>query len=726
MDSNFVRSTLPKSLVAVGVVSIGSGLVASNVGATDAETIHPTPPESSNAATQSTKLSETRSLKLPKSSTNEAFVKPEFSGQRTGSGAIDALISINEILAKPEFSTQQGRSANRTLVADGTLPTAANMPASGGVAADQTLPIPVPPPATPSASLPAPPPVYASGILPIVAGGNMAAPGYAIAPFNNYPINPYPVFYPGYPTYFSAGVPFYPIPYAQNPSVGLVPTLPPNPALPGTAGASIAATPFPYPAGTPANYPPIVYPPIYPPTYPMGMPSAAVYPGGVPGGYPGYFPGYSPYFQSGYPPTSSTGYPAYPYPAPAATYPAGTIGYPIGTPTFPTGGYAGYPGALPPGFPGTLPNPLGTNSAYPTNSPVAPVAPVSQAQAIDQNQPGAPSFRRSPVGSSALSSPSLQVQGVAIYQGNEFSARARLTGAYPLTPRLMFGATLDLTTGNAFTDSPNSGFSVNELYLAGSFQGLPTLRFALGQLDLTSYFDRNSFAKDGATQFFNPIFQTNPALSATGIGSRPAFLVNWRVTDNIETKAAIFSSSRNIGNFALDGFAGEVGLRFGNAIIRGTYATDRDAGNRDGFDGIFQINRGLGRTGVLRGDREEAFGVNGEVFIPNLKMGLFARYGRQNNLTLGRGGDTYNFGVNFLDLLMPGDRLGVAYGRGLSNETLRRRSGNPSPDALEVFYDFRVAQNLRLGFSLQQRDNFHETILGVRLKTEFDVFPARN
>jgi hypothetical protein len=560
----------------------------------------------------------------------------------------------------------------------------------------------------------------------MLGGGSTPGTGYAIAPFNGYPINTYPIFYPGYPTYFPAGVPFYPVPYAQNQPAGMA-TLPPNPALPGAAGTSLAATPFPYPAGISATYPfypPVSYPPIYPPGYPMGIPPVGVYPAGVPGGYPGYFPNYPPYFQSGYPVTNSTGYPVFPYPTPTANYPS-SVGYPMGMPALPGGGYAGYPGSMPTS-PGTLPNPFGTSPAYPTNYPVAPVAPAPQAQAIDQNQPGVPSFRRSPVGSSALSSPSLQVQGVAIYQGNEFSARARLTGEYPLTPRLLFGATLDLTKGNAFTDSPNSGFSVTELYLAGSFQGLPTLRFALGQLDLTSYFDRNSFAKDGATQFFNPIFQTNPALSATGIGSRPAFLVNWRVTDNIETKAAIFSSSRNIGNFALDGFAGEVGLRFGNAIIRGTYATDRDAGNRDGFDGIFQIDRGLGRTGVLRGDREEAFGINGEVFIPNLKMGLFARYGRQNNLTLGRGGDTYNFGVNFLDLLMPGDRLGVAYGRGLSNETLRQRSGNPSPDALEVFYDFRVAQNLRLGFSLQERNNFSETILGVRLKTEFDIFPARN
>jgi hypothetical protein len=280
-----------------------------------------------------------------------------------------------------------------------------------------------------------------------------------------------------------------------------------------------------------------------------------------------------------------------------------------------------------------------------------------------------------------------------------------LTGAYPITPNLLFGGTFDITTGNAFSDSPNQGFSVNELYLAASVPGAPGLRFAVGQLDLTSYFDRNSFAKDGATQFFNTIFQTNPALSATGIGSRPGLLANWRLNDNIEAKAAIFSSSRNISDFALNGFAGEIGLRFGNAIIRGTYATDRDS-----------------RTDA----REEAFGVNGEVYIPNLRMGLFARYGIQNNLGNDSSASTYSFGLNFLDLFMPGDRLGLAYGQGLSNEGLGRSSGVPTANALELFYDFRVLPNLRLGFSIQQVNNFTETIAGVRVRTDFDIFPSRN
>ena len=78
-------------------------------------------------------------------------------------------------------------------------------------------------------------------------------------------------------------------------------------------------------------------------------------------------------------------------------------------------------------------------------------------------------------------------------------------------------------------------------------------------------------------------------------------------------------------------------------------------------------------------------------------------------------------GASFVDLFTQDDRLGLAYGRGLSNESLRR--GSNSLDVLELFYDFRFLPNLRLGFTVQGRDNFEETVFGVRVKTEFDVTP---
>lgn len=336
-----------------------------------------------------------------------------------------------------------------------------------------------------------------------------------------------------------------------------------------------------------------------------------------------------------------------------------------------------------------------------------------------------PPSRKPLLRSSALSAASIRLQGVYIYQGDDSSARGRLAITYPLSPRLLFGATFDVTDGNAFSDSREQGFNVNELYLATSFPDLPNLRFVIGQVDLTSYFDRNSFAKDGASHFFNPVFQTNPALSATGLSSRPTLLANWAVTDNVEAKAAVFSSSRNFNDFALDSFAGEVGIRYGNLIVRGTYATGRDSGSQDGFREIFRVPRkeDADITGPVRGDREESYGLNAELFIPELKMGIFARYGRYENVDLGQGGDTYSAGISFLDLFSRDDRLGIAYGRGLSNDNLRRRIGDKTPDVLEVFYDFRFLPNLRLGFTLQQRNDFSETIAGVRLKTEFDVTP---
>lgn len=317
----------------------------------------------------------------------------------------------------------------------------------------------------------------------------------------------------------------------------------------------------------------------------------------------------------------------------------------------------------------------------------------------------------------------MRLQGVYTLQGEDSSARARLSAVYPITPRLLFGGTLDLTDGRAFADSQTEGLSLNELYLATSLSDLPNLRFVIGQLDLTSYFDRNSFAKDGASQFFNPIFQTNPALSAASIGSRPGLLINWSLNDNIEARAAAFSSSRDIGDFSLDGFAGELGLRFGNAIIRGTYVSARDGGSNSSFQEIYRLDRGNGITGVGSNDRENSYGVNAEVFIPELNMGIFGRYGRYEDTTANVTGDTYSGGVSFLDVFSRNDRLGIAYGRNLSNDRLRRDQGNRVPDVLELFYDFRVLPNVSLGFTYQSLNQFSESIAGVRIRTEFDVTP---
>ena len=316
--------------------------------------------------------------------------------------------------------------------------------------------------------------------------------------------------------------------------------------------------------------------------------------------------------------------------------------------------------------------------------------------------------------------PTLTLQGVYLYQGDS-SARARLTGIYPISPNALVGGSLDLSTGRDFDIGRGDGLQLNELYFTGSLPSMPNLRMTVGLIDLTSYFDRNSFAKDAATHFFNPVFQTNPALSAAGIASRPGILLNWDITDDLQARAAAFSSHRNLGDFALDAFAGEVAYRTGNAIIRGTFATDRDAGRNDGFKEIYGIPRDNGESGLQSGDREIAYGINAEYYIPEIKMGLFARYGRYEDTTLGEGGDTYSFGLNFLDLFMRDDRLGLGYGRALSNNELRRDSGNKVPDVLEAFYDFRVTPYLRAGVTLQARDEFSDFVAGFRVRTDIDL-----
>jgi len=444
------------------------------------------------------------------------------------------------------------------------------------------------------------------------------------------------------------------------------------------------------------------------PYYPQNTPPVSVPP--APNLVPAnnYNPtlGQSPYYPQNTPPVPV---PPAPNPVLPNNYNPGVGQSPYFPQTPPVQPYAPNPNLAPPAQP-YAPNPNLTPPAPP---------PTTGLGAAPPTQP--PSLTRR----TAVTEPSLQLQGTYILQGDDSSARVRLSGLYPLNSRTLFGGTLDLTSeANSFSDSPGQGLNINELYVATApFADLPNFRFVVGQLDLTSYFDRNSFAKDAATHFFNPVFQTNPALSATGVSSRPGALVNWTITDNIEAKAAIFSSARTVNDFTLDGFAGEIGLRYGNGIIRGTFVSDRDAGSRDGFQEIFGVARSDGGTGLRTSDREEAYGVNGEYFFPQLNMGVFGRYGRYDNRELGLGGDTFSGGISFVDVFSPNDRLGLAYGRTLSNDKLRRERGDEVPDVLELFYDFRFLPNLRLGFTFQQRNDFSETYGGFRVKTELDVTP---
>ncbi len=350
------------------------------------------------------------------------------------------------------------------------------------------------------------------------------------------------------------------------------------------------------------------------------------------------------------------------------------------------------------------------------------LAPLAPPPAIES--PAAPSTAATSaaplLSSDPVTPPSLNLQGSIIQVGDEFSARARLMGYMYLSSNVLVGATVDLSTGDAFSDTDGTGLSINELYVAAAPSGAPNLRFVVGQLDLTSYFDRNSFAKDSLTHFFNPVFQTNPALAATQLESQPAALVNWRATDNLTLKAATFSSG-GIDDFSIDGFVGEVGLRLGDLILRGTYVSATDAGSRSSFPELFQSNRGNGIFGTLPGDREVSYGVNAEWFIPTLNMGVFGRYGYQENQALNLSGQTYSGGINIFDLFMDDDRLGIGYGWGLSNDTLRQEQGGDTPDVFEVFYDVRLAPNIRAAVDFQQRNSFSETYLGVRIRADVEL-----
>jgi hypothetical protein len=495
-----------------------------------------------------------------------------------------------------------------------------------------------------------------------------------------------------------------------------VPTAPAVPPIGGTASMPVTTVPSGYyPGWMPYTTPPGVPAPngvvsnTVPwsaaslptgQTYPVALPQQqVVFQPAPPQGYWAVSPGYG-YSQPVMPlPTGQTAYPSTFYNAPA-TVPTGDIPLPV--PVAPSGSTNIPTLPAPPSVAPTIPvNP------YPGVSPAySPITPVSLTPAPVSSQTVPPSSTTATnlavdIPREPITGPDLDLQGLYILQGDNSSARARVSGSAFLTPNLLVGGVLDVVTGPDLTN--DDGLQLTELYLAASIPGVPGLRLRFGQLDLTSYFDRNSFAKDASRDFFNSTFQTNPALiaGANVTASRPAGLVQWSITDDIAFSGAVFSSDADIGEFALNGFAGEASFRAGDLIVRGTFISSEDSE----FQGT--------------GDRLESYGVNAEWFIPNLNIGLFGRYGHLENTESDLEADTYSFGLNALDVFMDDDRLGVGYGRNLEvNE------GDDNPDVLEIFYDFELLPNIRTGFTLQPRNSFSETYSGFRIRTDIDLTPS--
>lgn len=370
-------------------------------------------------------------------------------------------------------------------------------------------------------------------------------------------------------------------------------------------------------------------------------------------------------------------------PATANNIPALPSPPPINPTVAPTNPYPSYPPVVSPTPPVSAPTPIPATTQG--------VSPISTAATPLIDAPQAP-----------LTEPNLDLQGLYILEGDDSSARARLSGSAFLTRYLLVGGALDLVTGPDLTN--DDGVQLTELYLATALPGAPGLRFRFGQLDLTSYFDRNSFAKDASRDFFNATFQTNPALiaGANVTASRLAGLVQWNITDDLAFSGAVFSSDPDVADFALNGFAAEASFRTGDLIVRGTFISSEDT--------EFQST----------GDRLESYGVNAEWFLPDLNIGLFGRYGKLNNSENDFEADTYSIGLNALDVFMDNDRLGVAYGRNLETDF----DDDTNPDVFEVFYDFELLPNLRTGFSIQQRNSFSETYAGFRIRSDIDLTPS--
>ena len=131
------------------------------------------------------------------------------------------------------------------------------------------------------------------------------------------------------------------------------------------------------------------------------------------------------------------------------------------------------------------------NSVEPSDDGV--LAPLSRTETL----PDGTSGEVAELEDGPLTPPSLKLQTAAIQEGNDFSARARVYGHYFLESNVAVVGAVDLSTGDAFSDTDSTGFNISELYVVASPSDLPSLRGAVGLIELSSFFDRNSFAKIG-------------------------------------------------------------------------------------------------------------------------------------------------------------------------------------------------------------------------------------
>jgi len=258
-----------------------------------------------------------------------------------------------------------------------------------------------------------------------------------------------------------------------------------------------------------------------------------------------------------------------------------------------------------------------------------------------------------------------------------------------------------LTLLNGYTArlSEQNALNLREVWLRTELFG-QRLALTMGRLDLTNYFDANSFSNDESTQFLSDALVNNQMLGLTSNGTGVA--AEYDPKNGFRLKFGLQQSNDDATNLSESLFTlSEVGYTFTPfALPEGTY-------------------RVWFRTDNTATDTLTAAGLSFDQKLTNA-VGLFARYGSQDLELEGR--DHYwSAGVSFQNgfILNPQDTWGVGYSE------MRPFSGEREK-LIEGYYNLLLTERLRLSFHLahvlerpSEGEEFGYLLPGIRLQAAF-------
>lgn len=257
-------------------------------------------------------------------------------------------------------------------------------------------------------------------------------------------------------------------------------------------------------------------------------------------------------------------------------------------------------------------------------------------------------------------------------------------------PALLISPNGNPTGTNADIESFDSDtVHLTQVYYEHSFG--PGLVVSAGQLDITGYFDTNSFANNERTQFLANTFVNNPAVEFGGTDNfySPGVRVTWWPVENVDISVGAFEGNGDyVDAFDNPFYMAELNFALKPAGREGNYRVYY--WNRQGrSDSELANTADPDNTGLIKAENK-GFGVSIDQMVTE-NLGVWLRAGEQSK-KVAQFNAHLSLGVNISGAAFgrPDDSIGLGVGSSRMSKVYRdyKKSQDPAfDDSIETYME---------------------------------------